>query len=340
MKNSDFKELKNNLSKLSKKALGDAKKFTEEKAIPIAKETAFNTFEKTSELIRDTKDFANEKAIPTIKKVTDKSVEKVRDTLDVNGDGTVDIEDIIILGLRTPGIRISRYEFLRSEFKKDYPQDVIDIIIAHNPAYAGITPDKIEKYADSVIQFERNCVSGISAALGAPGGVAMAATIPADIVQYYGYMLRAAQKILYLYGFPEIDVIENKSQFDTETLNILTLCLGAMYGVAGASNAIKSVAKALGNGVSKQLMKQALTKGTIYPIVKSTAKWFGVRMTKEIFAGFFKKAIPVVGGVAGGAITYATFKPCCDRLKESLKDTQLSNPNYVSDANIIDIDVK
>lgn len=62
-----------------------------------------------------------------------------------------------------------------------------------------------------------------------------------------------------------------KKKFDAETLNILTLCLGVMYGVAGANNALKAVAKALGSGVQKQLMKKALTKGTIYPIVKSTA---------------------------------------------------------------------
>jgi len=40
-------------------------------------------------------------------------------------------------------------------------------------------------------------------------------------------------------------------------------------------------------------------------------KWFGVKMTKEVFAGFFKKAIPVVGGVIGGGITFLAFKPCC-----------------------------
>ena len=53
-------------------------------------------------------------------------------------------------------------------------------------------------------------------------------------------------------------------------------------------------------------------------------------MTKEVFAGFFKKAIPVVGGALGGAITYATFKPCCVKLKECLRDTLLSNPHYKS----------
>lgn len=178
-----------------------------------------------------------------------------------------------------------------------------------------------------MIQYERNCVSGISAALGIPGGVAIAATIPADIAQYYGYMLRAAQKLMYLYGFPEIDTSEKTSQFDSETINILTLCLGVMYGVAGANKALTTLANGLAAGVEKQLLKTALTKGTIYPIVKSIAKFFNVRMTKEVFAGFFKKAIPVVGGVVGGGITYLSFKPCCEKLKDSLQDTLLSNPD-------------
>ena len=51
-------------------------------------------------------------------------------------------------------------------------------------------------------------------------------------------------------------------------------------------------------------------------------------MTKQIFAGFFKKAIPVVGAVLGGGITYLSFKPCCDKLKASLQNTILSNPDY------------
>ena len=51
-------------------------------------------------------------------------------------------------------------------------------------------------------------------------------------------------------------------------------------------------------------------------------------MTKEVFSGFFKKAIPVAGGIIGGGITYFSFKPCCDRLKDSLMDTALSNPHH------------
>lgn len=291
--------------------------------------------EKIDETIANATDSAHkqvERVSSMVKEGTTKSTEIVNKVMDINGDGQVDIEDVIIMGLRIPGICIKRDEFLRGEFMKDFPQEIIDDAIAFNPAYAGITPKDIEKYADEVIKYERNCVSGISAALSTPGGFTMAATIPADIAQYYGYMLRVTQKLLYLYGFPEIDVTEKGKKFDTETLNILTLCLGVMYGVAGANNALKAVVKALGSGVQKQLMKKALTKGTIYPIVKSVAKWFGVKMTKEVFTGFFKHAIPLVGGVIGGGLTYMSFKPCCDKLKESLQDTFLSNPEHKATA--------
>ena len=263
---------------------------------------------------------------------SEKGLEKVKNgiitAIDENGNGEIDIEDVIIKGLRIPGVKIKREEFLRKEFFKRYPQDVIDIAVAESPMKAKIPVKEIDKIADDVIKFERNFVSGISAALGVPGGWAMVATIPADIAQYYGYLLRATQKLLYLYGFPEIDTEEEGNKFDDGTMNTLIICFGVMYGTAGANNALKAMAKALGVGVEKQLLKKALTKGTIYPIVKSVAKWFGVKMTKEVFAGFFKKAIPIVGGVLGGGITYLSFKPCCDKLKKSLQDTILSNPHY------------
>lgn len=276
------------------------------------------------------------------KKIVKKSTDKVVTTIDANGDGNIDIEDIIIMGLKTPGVGINRGEFLKREFSKKYSKETIEKAISTTPLEAGISLEEINLIADNIIKFERNCVSGISAALGIPGGTAMIATIPADIIQYYGYMLRAAQKLMYLYGFPEIDVNEKGQTFDTQTLNLLIVCLGVMYGVAGANNAIKAMARALAVGVEKKLINTALTKGTIYPIVKSVAKWFGVKMTKEVFAGFFKKAIPVVGGVVGGGITFVTFKPCCDKLKESLKDTALSNPKHkvTKEENIIIDDIE
>lgn len=267
-----------------------------------------------------------------------KTKEEVVKKMDQNGDGQIGIEDIIMMGIKIPGISVNREAFLRREFQKKYSNTVIENAIALNPTKAGIKREDIDKIAEDVIEHERLMVSGISAVLGTPGGAAMVATIPTDISQYYGYMLRVTQELLYLYGFQEIDTSEENGTLDSETMNILIICFGVMYGVAGANNALKSLAVALGKGVEKQLVKKALAKGAIYPIVKSVSKWFGVRMTKDIFAGFFKKAIPLVGGAVGGGLTYLTFKPCCAKLQNSLKDTYLTNPNYVIDeSQIIDI---
>ena len=266
------------------------------------------------------------KAVSKGKDIVFDSKDKVFDALDINKDGRVDTEDIIILGLRTPGVHIDREEFLRKQFMKNYANDVIQDAVKFNPAHASISVEEIDNIADQVIQYERNCVSGISLALGAPGGVAMVATLPTDIAQYYGYMLRAIQKLLYLYGFPKINV-ENGVNIDDETMNLITLCLGVMYGVEGSVASVKILSNALGKGVEKKLLQKALTKGTFYPIVKKISRWFSVCMTKQVFAGFFRKAIPVVGGVVGGGITYLSFKPCCDNLKKSLQDTALCNPS-------------
>lgn len=266
------------------------------------------------------------KAVSKGKDIVFDSKDKVFDALDINKDGRVDTEDIIILGLRIPGVHIDREEFLRKQFMKNYSNDVIQDAVKFNPAHAGIKVEEIDNIADQVIQYERNCVSGISLALGAPGGAAIFATLPTDIAQYYGYMLRTIQKLLYLYGFPEINV-GNGVNIDDETMNLITLCLGVMYGVEGSVASIKVLSNALGKGVEKKLLQKALTKGTFYPIVKKISRWFGVYMTKQVFAGFFKKAIPVVGGVVGGGITYLSFKPCCDNLKKSLQDTALCNPS-------------
>lgn len=322
MQKEDLESLRNKATNDAKKKMTDAVKVTGMGISKIANATG--------------------ETAKTIAKKTTSSVTKSKDlivqAIDQNGDGQIDIEDVIFMGLSVPGIRINREDFLKKELFKYYPQEVIEDAVKYNPAHANIKKEDIDKIADEVIKFERNCVSGISAALGTPGGVAMVATIPADIAQYYGYMLRTMQKLLYLYGFPQIDLKGQGDIIDTETMNLLIICMGVMYGVAGTNNAIKALAKALSKGVEKQLVNKALTKGTIYPIVKSVSKWFGVKMTKEVFAGFFKKSIPVIGGVIGGGLTFVTFKPCCDKLKISLQNTLLSNPN--SDDSDSDLDIK
>lgn len=301
-----------------KKNFQETVKSAAEKAVNIAGRVASVAAEKSVDLAHGAGELAD-----TTKKAVLQAVDK-------NGDGQIGIEDVIVLAMKVPGVHINREKYLRKELFKNHPDDVIEKAIATTPANAGIHQREIDRIADEAIKVERTYVSGISAALGAPGGLAMVATLPADLGQYYAYMLRAAQKLMYLYGFPELRSDEDGLVLDSETLNALVLCLGAMYGVAGAKNAINVMAHALAKGVEKKLVSMALTKGAIYPVVKSTMKWFGVSLTKKIFANAVGKTIPVVGGLVGGGITFFSFKPCCDRLKVVLQDTMLSNPEHKS----------
>ena len=301
------------------------------KFLDMSKKIAGNTLEqvkantqKASEKVTE----ATSNAKTGLISAKDKVTHGVVSAIDENGNGEIDIEDIIIKSFKTPGIKVDRAAFLQKEFFKHMPQEQIGTAITFTPAIAGVPKELIDQLADDTINFERNFVSGISAALGVPGGIGMAATVPADVLQYYGYMLRAAQKLLYLYGFPQLYVDENGS-LDTETLNTLILCLGVMYGAAGANNVIKVVARALAKGVSKKIMKAALTKGVVYPILKSFMKWFSVNLTKKILANAAEKAIPVVGAAIGGGLTFFTFKPCCVKLKKALNDTFLSNSEHI-----------
>lgn len=260
--------------------------------------------------------------------------------VDANGNGQLDVEDIIIGAIRVPGVKIDRASYLRHQLHTRFPEDVIELAVAENPRIAGIPLEIIDELADEAIKYERTIVSGISAALSIPGGWAIVATLPVDIAQYYGCMLRVAQKLLYLYGFPQIDMEEKDAILDDTTLNVLVACFAVMNGVAGANSALRGIAAALGRGVSRQLKAARLSQNAFYNAIKATLrKYFEKKINKTIFAGFFEKAIPVVGGIIGGGLTYLSFKPCCDKLKAVLRDTILSNPDYKpgDEIDIIDI---
>lgn len=260
------------------------------------------------------------------------AVEKAKlaaiNAIDENGNGKIDLEDVIIKGLKTPGIKINRAEFLRKTLQKRFPQETIELAIAESPMRANVAQTEIDKMANDAINFERVCASGISAALSAPGGFAGIAAIPVDLTQYYAYLLRMAQKLLYLYGFPQIDTEETGEKFDDGTMNTLILCFGVMYGVAGANKALLALARGLGNGLSKKFMKAAVTKGTVYPVLKKVAGVFGARLNKQITSKAIQNSVPVAGAVIGGGITFFSFKSCGEKLKKTLRDTYLSNPDY------------
>ncbi|MCL2610480.1 MAG: hypothetical protein FWE02_02255 [Defluviitaleaceae bacterium] len=186
----------------------------------------------------------------------------------------------------------------------------------------------LDRIAKSCINRETTTVSSISATAGIAGGIAMAATIPADTAQFFAHIIRILQKLTYLYGWQETTISENG--LDDETANQLTLFIGVMFGVNAANVAVSKIAILAAQNVPKKLMQQALTKGTIYPIVKNISKAIGIKMTTTIFAKSAGKIIPVVGAVASGGITYVLFKQMSNRLKKYLETLPTASYNEFS----------
>lgn len=61
----------------------------------------------------------------------------------------------------------------------------------------------------------------------------------------------------------------------------------------------------------------ALTKTWYYPLVKKIAGMIGVKLTKDTFAKGLSKAIPVMGGIISGGITYVSMDKMSKRLYET-----------------------
>ena len=218
---------------------------------------------------------------------------------------------------RLPGARIDRAAYLRSALKRHCTEEQIERAIAESPASAGISLQVINDAASTSIKFETSKVTGLSTLAGVPGGFAMVGTVPADMAQYLGHMLRVAQKLAYIYSWP--DLFDDGDEVDEATEGILTLFVGVMFGVQVAQGGVAKVSTMMAAQVVKKLPQQALTKGAIYPVVKRVSGYLGVSMTKRLFANGVAKAIPLVGAVLSGGLTLGTFLPMSKKLQKHLR---------------------
>jgi len=147
------------------------------------------------------------------------------------------------------------------------------------------------------------------------------------MAQYVGHMLRIAQKLAYIYSWPDL-FGDDDTEMDEATEGILTLFVGVMVGIQVAQAGVVKASAMIAAQVAKTLPAKALTKGTIYPIVKQVAKVLGVQMTKKMFASGVAKAVPVAGAVLSGGLTLATYLPMSRRLQKHLASLELTKPGH------------
>lgn len=224
------------------------------------------------------------------------------------------LENAITSAIQIPGVKVDRRKFLSEVFSSEdvIIQDVLDL----GPIEAKVSQEELSALASKLILKRTSQSSLASFAAGIPGGLAMAATIPADVLQFFGMAFRLAQELSYLYG---ADDLWHDGQVDDEKVkNQLLLYCGVMFGVSGAVSGVRVLSTQIAKTTLKRLPQKALTKTFWYPIIKQIGKGIGIKVTKSAVAKSVSKAIPVLGGVASGGLNFASMMPMAKRLQSAL----------------------
>lgn len=233
--------------------------------------------------------------------------------------------------LKLPFIKIDRSEFLI----KTFGEQVNDIqkLIDEGPQ-VFFSKEELDERAKKVINSNVLQSSSLSFASGLPGGFAMAATIPADIAQFFGYSLKLAQEISYIYGYK--NVWSEQGELTEDAKNTLILYLGVMLGITSAGAAVRILSNKLALQALKKIPQKALTKTIYYPIIKKVMAIFGAKLTKDTFAKGVSKFIPLIGGAVSGTMNYIFLKPMANRLKYELgKNINYTTKDFEQDIKIL-----
>lgn len=245
------------------------------------------------------------------------------------------LEDVISASVQIPGVKVDRKKFLAESFASSQASNIQEIVES-GPIEAGVSQAEIEEIANKLIIKRTSQSSIASFVTGIPGGFAMAATIPADIAQFFGMALRLAQELSYLYGAQDLWV-DGKVDDEKVRSQLIMYC-GVMFGVSGAVSGVRVLSTQIAKTTLKKLPQKALTKTFWYPIVKQVGKAIGIKVTKSTIAKGVSKAIPVLGGVISGGLNFASMIPMAKRLNEALNKATFdyTEEEFYADVEIID----
>ena len=244
------------------------------------------------------------------------------------------LENVITTAVQIPGVKVDRKEFLAKIFTSE--DVIIQDILEFGPIKANVSQELLSELAQKHI-IKRTSQSSIASFItGMPGGLAMAATIPADLLQFFGMALRLAQELSYLYGAG--DLWQGDEIDDEKVRDQLLLYCGVMFGVSGAVSGVRVLTNQIAKTTLKKIPQKALTKTFWYPILKKIGRAIGVKITKTTFAKGVSKAIPIVGGVISGGLNFASMLPMANRLHDTLENAcfNYSEEDLEKDINIIE----
>lgn len=218
----------------------------------------------------------------------------------------------VTAAVKLPFVKVNREEFLRSEFKD---HEHLDVILERGPQ-AVFTTEALAERAKRLVSTNTRNTTAVSFAAGLPANAFVAVpTAGVDVAQFFGFALRMAQQISYLFGEKDLFTGEDSTLNDEAKFRVFGY-LGAMFGIAGGTALINKAASMAAAQAGKKVANKALTKTVWYPVVKKVAAMLGQKITKQTVGSAVTKVVPVLGGVVAGTLTYATFRPMGQRLTD------------------------
>lgn len=237
----------------------------------------------------------------------------------------INFEKIFSTSCELPYCKINREEFLTKELKKMVSPEQLANALKNGTVGAGIPITVLDTIAKGSIKLETLKVTALSTAAGIPGGFVMIGTIPADLAQFYAHVFRIVQKLAYTYGAKELDLSDG-------TQNALMIYLGAMFGVSAAGAALAKFAAENATKIGARVAAKPLTKYAIYNISKKVLVWIGVKLTKVTVGKGVSKAVPIVGGVISGGLSFTIYRHMANKLRKELAKYAAMTPEDLAKA--------
>ena len=110
----------------------------------------------------------------------------------------ITLENLMEQALKIPKVKVDRAAFLQEAFAKE--GILVRQIVEEGPVACDYSDIELDAMAEKLILRRTSTSSAMSFAAGIPGGLAVAATIPADTLQFFAMSLKLAQELAYLYG--------------------------------------------------------------------------------------------------------------------------------------------
>ena len=223
---------------------------------------------------------------------------------------------IIVTAVSSDILRVDRADFIREQMSHCMPgidRDAAEVI---SPRHVLDKRD-FDRFVRKSVDYHMRLACLASAGAGLGGGWLLLGTIPADILQFYSHAIVLLQKMLYLYGWPQLT--GRSGSMDDESRRIVTLFLGEMMGAGIVSALAGEIAEAAVKQAAIRLPQNAAVQVAVDRALEYVIKTTGVKLSKDALGRGVSKVVPFIGAPVSAAITYRTFRVMASRLRRALE---------------------